>query len=49
MGSRSGDLIRFHRHDQPAVRISLNVEHVQTGTSKDRVGSGVPARIRAIT
>jgi len=41
------DLIRLRRHDQSVVRITFNVEHVQTGNIKDRIGSGTPARTSA--
>jgi hypothetical protein len=41
------DLIRLHRHDQPAVTIIPNVEHVHARNIKDRIGSGAPAHTRA--
>src|SRR5215207_2054121 len=41
------DLIRLHRYDQPAVTIIFNIEHVHAGNTKDRIGSGAPARTRA--
>jgi hypothetical protein len=40
------DSIRLHPHDQPAVSIIFNVEHVQTGNIKDRVGSAASVRNR---
>jgi hypothetical protein len=46
IGHAGFDLIRLHRHDQPAVRIIPHVEHVHAGSSKDRIGSGAPARTR---
>jgi hypothetical protein len=41
------DLIRLHRHDQPAVTIIPNIEHVHASNIKDRIGSGAPAHTPA--